>query len=154
MIHYPLNVSASENQWIIGTLLVLLMGLSLAMVPVCCTRSLKSTMKSWRSGKFFSGEHLKPLLHMLLVISMSPVDPLARSMERLEQQMLPIFKHWVYALSPQDDWIQTIGGIVFSVGALMILRSVLSNQAHSSLAVRLGFYWRSVVLHCQHCKHV
>ena len=31
---YPLNVSASETQWIIGTLLIMLMGLSLAMVPV------------------------------------------------------------------------------------------------------------------------
>src|SRR5215208_6191596 len=31
---YPLNVDASETQWIIGTLLVLLMGLSLTMVPV------------------------------------------------------------------------------------------------------------------------
>ena len=30
---YPLNVDASETQWIIGTLLVMLMGLSLAMVP-------------------------------------------------------------------------------------------------------------------------
>ncbi|RPJ20377.1 MAG: DUF4386 family protein, partial [Chloroflexi bacterium] len=31
---YPLNVDASETQWILGTLLVLLMGLSLAMMPV------------------------------------------------------------------------------------------------------------------------
>ena len=31
---YPLNVSASETQWIIGTLFILLMGLSLAMIPV------------------------------------------------------------------------------------------------------------------------
>ena len=31
---YPLNISASETQWIIATLLTLLMGLSLAMVPV------------------------------------------------------------------------------------------------------------------------
>lgn len=31
---YPLNIDTSETQWIIGTLLVLLMGLALAMVPV------------------------------------------------------------------------------------------------------------------------
>ena len=31
---YPLNVSASETQWIIGTLLILVMGFPLAMIPV------------------------------------------------------------------------------------------------------------------------
>ena len=31
---FPLNISASETQWIIGTLFVMLMGLSLAMMPV------------------------------------------------------------------------------------------------------------------------
>ncbi len=31
---YPLNISASETQWIIGTLLILLMGFPLAMIPV------------------------------------------------------------------------------------------------------------------------
>ena len=37
---YPTHVAANETQWIIGTLFILLMGLSLAMVPVAgCTRS-------------------------------------------------------------------------------------------------------------------
>ena len=44
---YPLNISAGETQWILGTLLVLLMGLSLSMVPVL-------EIGSHRSGGSFS----------------------------------------------------------------------------------------------------
>jgi hypothetical protein len=55
---YPLNISASETQWIIGTLLILLMGLSLAMTPVLLYPIFRSTMKSWRSGQSCSGEYL------------------------------------------------------------------------------------------------
>ena len=31
---YPLNISARETQWFIGTLLILVMGFPLAMIPV------------------------------------------------------------------------------------------------------------------------
>ncbi len=31
---YPLNISASETQWLIGTLLILVMGFPLAMIPI------------------------------------------------------------------------------------------------------------------------
>ena len=38
---YPLNISASETQWIIGTLFILLMGFPLAMVPALLSPILK-----------------------------------------------------------------------------------------------------------------
>jgi len=51
------------------------------------------------------------------------------------------------------DWIQLIGGIVFSVGTLMIFALFIKPGSFLG-GCQPGFDWRSVVLRRQLSKHV
>src|SRR5512133_2026509 len=67
---YPLNISASETQWILGTLFVLLMGLSLAMVPVLLYPIFKKHNEVLAFGSVLFRGIFEQVGEMLLVISM------------------------------------------------------------------------------------
>jgi hypothetical protein len=83
---YPLNISASETQWLIGTLLILLMGFPLAMIPVLLYPLFKKHNEVLALGAvLFRG--------VLEMVS-------ARSMARPGQERQPTFRHWVPCSSP------------------------------------------------------
>ncbi len=66
---YPLNIDASETQWIIRTLLVLLMGLSLVMVPVLLYPILKKHNEILAFGSLLFRGVLEAVCQTLLVIN-------------------------------------------------------------------------------------
>ena len=51
-------------------------------------------------------------------------------------------------------WIPVIGGIVFSVGTLMMFALFYQTRLIPRWLSGWGIDWRSVVPHCLHCKHV
>lgn len=114
---YPLNVDAGETEWIIGTLLVLLMGLSLAMVPVLLYPILKKQNEILALGSVLFRGVLESICEIALVISMFLLltmseiygKPGAADVQALGSMLIA-----------SGEWIQMIGGIVFSIGTLMI----------------------------------
>jgi hypothetical protein len=117
---YPLNVSASETQWIIGTLLVLLMGLSLAMVPVMLYPIFRKHNEVLAFGSVLFRGVLEAVCEMALVISMFLLLTVSEIYGKTGAADASNVQTLGSLLIAAGDWIQLIGGIVFSVGTLMI----------------------------------
>ena len=117
---YPLNVDAGETQWITGTLLVLLMGLALAMVPVLLYPIFRKHNETLALGSVLFRGVFETISQILLVISMflllnvSELYGMAEAADASNLQTLGSL------LTASGEWIQMIGGIVFSVGTLVI----------------------------------
>ncbi|WKZ49519.1 MAG: DUF4386 domain-containing protein [Anaerolineales bacterium] len=117
---YPLNIDAGETQWIAGTLFVLLMGLALAMVPVLLYPILRKRNETLAMGSVLFRGVFEAICQILLVTSMflllnvSELDGKAGAANASNLQALGSL------LIGAGEWTQMIGGIVFSVGTLMI----------------------------------
>jgi hypothetical protein len=117
---YPLNVSASETQWIIGTLLILLMGLSLAMVPVLVYPIFKKHSEVLVFGYFLFRGALEAVCVTVHVVSMFLLLTVSQIYGETGAADASNFQTLGSMLIAAGDWIQMIGGIIFSIGALMI----------------------------------
>jgi hypothetical protein len=118
---FPLNISASETQWIIGTLLILLMGLSLAMTPVLLYPIFRKHNEVLAFGSvLFRGVFENVVGETLLVISMFLLLTVSEIYGKTGAADASNFQTLGSVLIAAGDWIQQIGGIVFSVGTLMI----------------------------------
>ncbi len=77
---FPLNVSANETQWIIGTLLILVMGFPLAMIPVLLYPIFKKHNEALALGAvLFRGVlemvcYILPVIGMFLLLSVSQIQ--------------------------------------------------------------------------------
>lgn len=117
---YPLNVSESEIQWIIGTLLILVMGFSLAMIPVLLYPIFKKHNEVLALGAvLFRGIlevvcYIVPVISMFLLLSVSQIHGKTGAAEAANLQILGS------VLNATIDWSNLILGLVFSIGALMI----------------------------------
>lgn len=116
---YPLNIYASESQWILGTLLILLMGLSLAMVPVFLYPLFKKQNEVLALGAVVFRGVLEAVCYMgtvitnFLLLSMSQ-DYGQASVADTSMQILGS------TLISAGDWASLILGLVFSIGGMMI----------------------------------
>ena len=116
---YPLNVDASETQWIIGTLFILLMGLSLAMVPVMLYPIFKKHNEVLAFGSILFRGIFEQVGEMLLVISMFLLLTVSEIYGKTGAADASNFQTLGSMLIAAGHWIQNINGIVFSVGTLM-----------------------------------
>jgi len=117
---YPLNVDAGETQWMIGTLLALLMGLTLAMVPVLLYPIFRKHSEALAFGAVLFRGVLEAVCEMLLVISMFLLLTISEIYGRAGAADASGFRTLSSMLIAAGEWIQLIGGIAFSVGTLMI----------------------------------
>ena len=117
---YPLNISASGTQWILGTLLVLLMGLSLALVPALLYPIFKKHNEVLSFGAVLFRGVLEAVCEMLLVISMFLLLTVSGIYGKTGAADASNFQTLGSMLIAAGEWIQLIGGMVFSVGTLMI----------------------------------
>ena len=116
---YPLNISASEPQWIIATLFTLLMGLSLAMVPVLLYPIFKKHNEVLAFGSVLFRGIFEQVGEMLLVISMFLLLTVSEIHGKTGAADASNFQTLGSMLIAAGHWIQNIMGIVFSVGTLM-----------------------------------
>ena len=116
---YPLNISASETQWIVGTLFTLLMGLSLAMVPVLLYPIFKKHNEVLAFGSVLFRGVLEQVGETLLVISMFLLLTVSEIHGKTGAANASNFQTLGSMLINAGHWIQNINGIVFSVGTLM-----------------------------------
>ena len=117
---YPFNVDASETQWIIGTLLVLLMGLSLAMVPVMLYPIFKKHNEVLAFGSVLFRGVFEAVGETLLVISFFLLLTVSEIYGKTGAADASNFQTLGSMLIAAGHWIQNINGIVFSIGTLMI----------------------------------
>jgi len=117
---YPLNISASETQWIIGTLLVLLMGLSLAMTPVLLYPIFRKHNEVLAFGAVLFRGIFEQVGEMLLVISMFLLLTVSEIYGKTGAADVSNFQTLGSMLIAAGHWITNINGIVFSIGTLMM----------------------------------
>ena len=117
---FPLNISASQPQWIIGTLLILLMGYPLAMIPVVLYPIFKKHNEVLAFGAVLFRGVLEAVLYtasvisMLLLLNVSEIFGKSGVTDASNLQTLGTM------LTASGDWISQILSLVFCVGTLMI----------------------------------
>jgi len=117
---YPLNVSANESSWIISTLLTLLMGLSLAMIPVLLYPIFRKHNEVLAFGAVLFRGVLEQVLETLLAISMFLLLTVSEIYGKTGAADPSNFQTLGSMLIAAGDWIQNINGIVFVIGTLMV----------------------------------
>ena len=117
---YPLNISASDPQWILGTLLILIMGFPLAMIPVFLYPIFKKHNEVLALGAvLFRGVleavcYTGMVISMFLLLTVSQLYAKTGAVDAVNLQALGT------TLIATVNWDNLILAIVFSVGALMI----------------------------------
>jgi uncharacterized membrane protein len=117
---YPLNISASETQWLIGTLLILVMGFPLAMIPIMLYPIFKKHNEVLALGAvLFRGVlemvcYIIPVISQFLLLSVSQIHGTTGAADVANLQVLGS------VLIATIDWSNLILGLVFSIGGLMI----------------------------------
>lgn len=117
---YPLNVAASDTQWILGTLLILLMGLSLAMTPVLLYPIFRKHNHALAFGAVVFRGVLEQVTQILLAISFFLLLTVSEIHGKSGAPDASSFQTLGSLLIAAGQWIPVIGGIVFSVGTMMM----------------------------------
>jgi len=118
---FPQNLAAAETRWILGTLLILVMGLPLAMIPTVLYPLFKKQNEILAQGAVLFRGVLEAVCYLALVICMLLMLSAGKlSLDR------PVHQTITTLLSNASDWIELLLAIVFSIGSLMI--SVLLYQ--------------------------
>jgi len=118
---YLQNIAAHETQWIVGTLLILVMGLPLAMVPVALFPILKKQNEVLAIGAIVFRGVLEAISYILMVtcfLLLLTVGKQASISSGASQ--LASFQDLGNLLRSASSWFELILAIVFSIGSIMI----------------------------------
>ena len=116
---FPLNVAANATQWIVGALLVMGMGLSLAMMPVMLYPVFRQYPVLALGAVLFRGaieaiSYAIMVICMLLLLTVSEIPATAGVASAANLQALGSI------IAACKNWTEMWGGIVFTIGGLMI----------------------------------
>ena len=117
---FPLNISASETQWILGTLLVSLMGLSLAMMPVLLYPIFRKHNEVLAFGAVLFRGAIEAISYAVMVISMLLMVTVSENYGKTGAADASNLQVLGSMLIASKDWTEIWGALVFSIGALMI----------------------------------
>jgi hypothetical protein len=117
---YLMKAAANGNRIIIGSLLVLIMGLPLAMVPVMLFPILKKQNGALALGAVVFRGALETAVYIAIVISMLLLLTLSQEYVKAGAPDAPHFLTLGTLLLEAGTWLESILAIVFSLGALMI----------------------------------
>lgn len=116
---FPLNISASENQWLLATLLTFVMGFPLAMIPIMLYPIFRKHSEVLALGAVLFRGVLEAVCYMGIVIS----NFLLLTMSQIYGKAGvgdPSMQTLGSTLISAGDWISLILGLVFSIGGMMI----------------------------------
>ena len=116
---YPLNIAASETQWIMGTLLILLMGFPLAMIPVFLYPIFKKQNEVLALGSIVFRGVLEAVCYMGMVISNFLLLSVSQVYEKTTVSEISI-QTLGSSLNSTGIWTSLLLGLVFSIGGMMI----------------------------------
>ena len=117
---YPLDISGSETQWLIGTLLILVMGFPLAMIPIMLYPIFKKHNEVLALGAvLFRGVlemvcYIIPVISQFLLLTVSQIHGTTGAADGAELQAIASL------LIATFDWSSLLLGLVFSIGGMMI----------------------------------
>lgn len=110
------NIPAHETEWIIGTMLTLVMGLPLAMLPVVLYPVLKKGNEVLALGAVLFRGVLEAVTYVLMVICSLLLLSVAKSsaVDGVQSQAL------VQTIQAGSGWIELLLAVVFSIGSWML----------------------------------
>jgi hypothetical protein len=114
------KVAANQSQFRIATILVLIMGLALAMVPVLLFRVLKKQNQTLALGYLVFRGALETVIYIAMVITWLFLVIVSQEYIRAGATDASQFQTLGTVLLNGNNSIGTILGIVFSLGALML----------------------------------
>ena len=118
---YLQNIAANETQWIVGTLLVLVMGLPLAMVPVALFPILKKQNEVLAIGAIVFRGVLEAVTYILIVICFLLLLTVGKQASISSgASQLASFQDLGNLLRSASSWFEQILAIAFSIGSIMI----------------------------------
>src|SRR5512140_2183371 len=120
--NFPFNISASaasETQWIIGTLCVMLMGLSLAMMPVMLYPIFRKHNQVLALGAVLFRGAIEAISYAIMVISMLLLVTVSELYARAGADASNLQALGAVVIGAKD-WTEMWGALVFNIGALMV----------------------------------
>lgn len=125
---FPLNIAASETQWIAGTLLVALMGLSLAMMPVMLYPILRKHNQVLALGAVLFRGAIEAISYAGMVISMLLMATVSETYAKTGAADPAGLQTLGALLIAAKDWTEMWGALVFSIGAMMIYAAFYQSR--------------------------
>lgn len=126
---YLIQITAHENKFLLGVLLVLMMGLTLAMVPVMMFPVLKKQDETLALGYVVFRGALETVTYFALVITWLFLLIVSKDYVQAGSAASAYFQTLGASLPEATAWINQIVTIVFILGALMfyslLYRSIL-----------------------------
>ena len=116
---YPLNIAASETRWIFGSLLILLMGFPLAMIPVFLYPIFKKQNEVLALGSIVFRGVLEAICYIGMVISNFLLLSVSQVYEKTAVSEISI-QTLGSLLNSAGIWTSLLLGLVFSIGGMMI----------------------------------
>lgn len=113
-------ISTHEAQWILGTLLILVMGFALAMVPVLLYPVFKKHNEVLAFGAVLFRGVLEAVCYLAIVMSMLLLVSASRNNFGGSTADAPALQMTGALLISAGDWLGQILAVVFSIGALII----------------------------------
>ena len=116
---YLIKISTHENQFIVGTLFFLLMGIVLAMVPVMMFPIFKKHNQALALGYVVFRGALETVAYMLGIIIWLSLLTLSQEHVKAGASDASYFQTLGTLFLDAGDWTNYVGSIIFSLGALM-----------------------------------
>ena len=112
---FPLNLAGNEPLWIFSSILILIMGFPLAMIPVVLYPIFKKQNEVLAQGAVLFRGVLEAACYMAMTVCFLMITTVARStVDAAGMQLL------VAQFNGANLWIELILAIVFSIGSFMI----------------------------------
>ena len=117
--NYLVEISANENQIIIGALFILIMGFALAMIPAILFPIFKKYNEPLAFGSVIFRGALEAVTYIAFVISWLLLLTLSQAYVKAGTPDTSHFQTLGFVLLEAGVWIGHLVSIVFSLGALM-----------------------------------
>lgn len=143
------RVAAMENQFVTGTLFVLLMGLALAMVPVLMFPILKKHNRALALGYVVFRGALETAIYITMVITQLFLLRVGREFVAAGTPDASYFQALGSLLKEGNDSIAPILGIIFSLGALMLYYVFYRSRLIPRWISGWGFF--AIMMHLATC---
>ena len=143
---YLVQVAANETQMITGAFFVLLMGLSLAMVPVMMFPIFKKQNEALALGTVVFRGPLEAATYILMVVSWLLLIVVSQEFANVDAQVASQFQALGAILLKANEMINPVLEIVFSLGALMFYTLFYQSRLIPRWLSGWGLIWTVVYL--------
>ena len=125
---YLIQFSANQNQIILATLFVLIMGFALAMIPVVLFPIFKQYNEALALGAIVFRGALEAFAYIGIVVAWLVLLFLSQEFVRAGAPMASYYQSLGSVALTTADWLNKILAIIFSLGALMIYSIFYQSQ--------------------------